>query len=205
MSYTESYKNYTITIDQDTDSESPREWDTLGTMVCNHRNYNLGDKESKQIPWDQFNSWDEVEKYLRKKYDVAVLLPIFIYDHSGITINTTGFSCQWDSGQVGFIFVEKKKVRAEYRITKITAQIKDKVTKYLTQDVKTYSQYLEGEVYWFSISDKHGNEVDSCGGYYGFDEVKNECKSIVDALPQSNAEDFILNQIPDILKLETIS
>jgi len=205
MSYTESYKKYTITIEQDTDSDSPREWDNLGTIVCNHKDYDLGDKTSKQIPWYEFHSWAEVEKYLRKEYDVAVLLPIFIYDHSGITINTTGFSCKWDSGQVGFIFVEKKKVREEYRITKITAPIRDKVTKQLNQELKTYAQYLEGEVYWFSITDKNGDEVDSCGGYYGLDEIKNECKSIVDALPQSNAEDFILNQIPDILKLETIS
>ena len=31
---------------------------------------------------------------------VAIVQPLYLYDHGGITMNTTGFSCSWDSGQV---------------------------------------------------------------------------------------------------------
>ena len=50
--------------------------------------------------------WAEV----KKNY---VILPVYMYDHSGVTINTGGFSCGWDSGQVGWIYCEKKKLLEE--------------------------------------------------------------------------------------------
>ena len=37
-------KKYELKIVQDTDPESPRTWDNLGTMVCFHKRYELGDK-----------------------------------------------------------------------------------------------------------------------------------------------------------------
>ena len=44
----------------------------------------------------------EVDERLMKVISQKFLmLPLYLYDHSGITMNTTGFSCPWDSGQVG--------------------------------------------------------------------------------------------------------
>ena len=37
---------------------------------------------------------------LVEQMDGMVILPLYLYDHSGITMNTCGFSCPWDSGQV---------------------------------------------------------------------------------------------------------
>ena len=45
--------------------------------------------------------------------DEVVALPLYLYDHSGITMNTSGFSCPWDSGQVGWIYCTKKRFREE--------------------------------------------------------------------------------------------
>ena len=41
---------------------------------------------------------------LVEQMDGMVILPLYLYDHSGITMNTCGFSCPWDSGQVGWIY-----------------------------------------------------------------------------------------------------
>ena len=38
-------KDITIKIERDGDAESPREWDNVGTMVCWHSRYNLGDEQ----------------------------------------------------------------------------------------------------------------------------------------------------------------
>ena len=84
---------------------------------------------------------------ITKEEDVAVILPLYLYDHSGITMNTTGFSCNWDSGQVGWTFVSKKKVREEYGVKKITQSLIDKVTEVLVGEVRTYDMYLTGELY----------------------------------------------------------
>ena len=32
------------------------------------------------------------------------MLPLYLYDHSGITMSISPFSCPWDSGQVGWIY-----------------------------------------------------------------------------------------------------
>lgn len=95
--------------------ESPREWDNLATMVYGHRRYILGDEEARNI--DCYNNWDEwLEDEILKLNggeDNVVWLPLYLYDHSGITMNTTGFSCGWDSGQVGWIYVTKDRLRKE--------------------------------------------------------------------------------------------
>jgi hypothetical protein len=43
-----------------------------------------------------------------------VILPLYLYDHGGITMSTGSFGDPWDSGQVGFIYVSKEKARKEF-------------------------------------------------------------------------------------------
>ena len=106
---------YRLEVIIDTYPESPRAWDNLTTMVCSHRRYDLGDEQAKNI--DEYSSWDEWlqgEVYdLYGGEDNVVCLPLYLYDHSGITMNTTGFACSWDSGQVGWIYATKEKLRKE--------------------------------------------------------------------------------------------
>lgn len=50
---------------------------------------------------------------LVEQMDGMVILPLYLYDHSGITMNTCGFSCPWDSGQVGWIYYRMFRIAAE--------------------------------------------------------------------------------------------
>jgi hypothetical protein len=175
--YTETTvaSGYTMEIFVDHFPSNPRtEWENMGTMVCFHNRYRLGDKHDYNS--NDFDSWEGLEKQIIKDHDPAVILPIYMYDHSGITINTTGFSCGWDSGQIGFIYLSKEKARKEYGFKRLTAQIKDKLTKYLTGEVEIYDNYLTGEVYGFMIME--GEEViESVSGYYGRESVEEEANS----------------------------
>jgi hypothetical protein len=178
---TEEYRGFKIQFYQDECPESPREWDNLGTMVCFHKRYDLGDKHD--IDAESFNGWDEMVSYLEKERDAAIVLPLYLYDHSGITMNTKGFSCPWDSGRIGFIFIDKTKVRKEYSVKHISPQLRQRVTGYLENEVKTYDQYLRGEVYGFTITDADGENLDSCWGYYGDEGIEDalkECKATID-------------------------
>jgi len=154
-----------LTIFVDESPENPRSWDNIGTMICFHSRYSLGDKHD--IKSSDFSSWDEMKKSLSKKY--AIILPLYLYDHSGITMNTTGFSCGWDSMQVGFIVVDRERVLKEYGGKKLTKKSIELVTKYLIGEVQTYDQYISGDVYGFKVEDKEGEEIDSCYGFYGSD------------------------------------
>ena len=63
----------------------------------------------------------EVDERLMKVISQKFLmLPLYLYDHSGITMNTTGFSCPWDSGQVGWIYASKEDALREFGGKNIT-------------------------------------------------------------------------------------
>lgn len=179
--------NYELEILQDESPESPREWENLGTMICFHRRYNLGDKNDI-IDFNDYTSWNEQLEWIEKNIKPCVILPLYLYDHSGITMSTSSFSCGWDSGQVGWIFVTKEQVRKEYNVKRITQDIVEKVTKVLEGEVETYDQYISGEVYGYRISkvevcDKgceHKEEVDSCWGYYGMESVEEEGNRVLE-------------------------
>lgn len=168
---------YNIKVVRDEWPISPREDDNLGTMVCFHGRYDLGDKHD--YDYRDYPGWDEMEKSIIKREDVCEIIPIYMYDHSGITINTTGFSCPWDSGQIGFIFVSKEKVREWYDIKRIDSKTRERVIEHLKAEVETYDNYLTGSVYGFIIEDDEEREIDSCYGYYGEDYCMTEAESFV--------------------------
>lgn len=104
--------------------------------------------------------------------DTFVIMPVYMYDHSGISISTAPYSCPWDSGQVGWIYVSVEDISKEFG--EFTSETMEKAKGVLEGEVKTYSQYLEGDVYWFEAMDENNEIVDSCGGYYGYSFVKYE-------------------------------
>ena len=130
---TEEYKGHTINIFQDADPISPREDDNLGAMICFHKRYDLGDKHN----WEN-NSVGLIHarEFIDRK-DV-LFLPLYLYDHSGITIATTPFECPWDSGQVGWVAITLAKVRAEFSVKRVTKKLKETVFGILESEVKAY-------------------------------------------------------------------
>ena len=184
-------KQYTLKVVQDENPISPREWDNLGTMAYKHRNYTLGDEEIPEpIEWleDMLNlnrkreysneRLTELEELFFEQY---IALPLYLYDHSGITISTTPFSCRWDSEKVGYIYVSKEKIREEYGWKKVTDKRREKILSYLKGEVETFDQYIRGDVYGFQVEDEDGNHIDSCYGFYGDDFLTNGIKEHIDA------------------------
>ena len=170
---------YKIEIIPDDNPQNPRtEYDNLGMMVCFSSRYSLGDKHDYRF--HDYNSWDEMKKDIIKTEKVGVILPLYLYDHSGQTMNTTGFSCPFDSKQVGFIFISKKKMLEEYGGKIVTKKLKERVEGYLRNEVETFSQYLEGDCYGYRITDTETDEeVESCWGYYGEKSCLEEAEMIV--------------------------
>ena len=144
MKHTQEEKigNYIIRIFPDDCGDSPRNWDNLGTMVCFHKRYDLGDENDYCS--SNYDGWDEMKEDIIEKENVHTILPLYLYDHSGITISTSPFSCQWDSGQVGWIFVSKDKVKQE-------SLDETKIEEYLKGEVETYDQYIRGDVYGYKV------------------------------------------------------
>lgn len=170
--------NKILRIFQDDNGDDPRGWDNLSKMVCFHRNYKLGDKHEYQQ--SDYRSWTEIEQAIKRKEEIAIIQPLFLYDHSGITISTSDeypYNDRWDAGQVGFIYITKKDIREAYGVKRITKALIEKAKLVLLDEVKVYDQYLTGDVYRFTIDEittcdkghEHENQLDSCGGFYGTD------------------------------------
>jgi len=174
---TKTIGKYKIEIFPDEEPYNPRDDDNLGTMICFHNRYSLGDDHSYSS--SDYSGWDEMKRAIIKKENVGVILPLYLYDHSGITMNTEGFSCRWDSGQVGWIFISKEKIRKEYSVKRISEKLMERIDECLKAEVSTYDQYLTGDVYGFCITDTEtGEEMDNSWGYYG-DSCMEEAEAVV--------------------------
>lgn len=164
---------FTANIYYDTDTLNPRkDWDNLGKIVSRKLTSDVNFKFSGDRETD-------IER-LKQEFGATVILPIYMYSHGGETINTTGFSCPWDSGQVGWIFATTEDICKEYNCKRVNPAIRHRVAQILIGEIETYDQYIRGEVYGYELFDKTGNVIDSCCRIYGFDYVKEEVSSLID-------------------------
>lgn len=165
----------TCYIEQDEWPTDPREWDNLGTLVLSHKRYNFANEAG--IDFKDFESWEEVKNYLIREHNADVILPVQMYDHSGIRIYVGDYHDRWDGGQLGYIFITSEKIREEYGVKRITKQIREQVEQALKHEVDTYSSYANGDVYQYLLRDARGEVVDGCSGYYDTDDIKSEFKN----------------------------
>jgi len=114
-----------------------------------------------------------IEKAIEKHY---TLLSLYLYDHSGITISTSPFSCPWDSGQIGYVYISNEQLKKEYSKKHMSKKLKQRAIDLMQSEVNTYDQYLTGEIYGFMIEPTDKNKSieceDSCWGFYGYDHEK---------------------------------
>lgn len=172
--------NIQIRISQDCYLDNPREDDTGSHFFCFHKKYQIGDFHNYNT--DNFLSFEHFRKELIKNYNIAVILPVFMLDHSGQTVNTKPFSYQWDSGQVGFIFIEKETLLKTYNKKRLTKKIINQTIETLNYEIKLYDAFLNNDFYGYVIEQKsvcpHCQEtktiyIDSCSGFLGSDYKKN--------------------------------
>ena len=114
-----------------------------------------------------------MQEHLQEQ-DIAVILPVYLYDHSGITLSTAPFNDTFDSCQVGYIYITKEKARKEYSVKRISKKLKNRIKSYLEGEIKAFDQYLTGDIYGFELIDSiTGEEYESCWGFYGNDYETN--------------------------------
>lgn len=183
----EVLKHVRVKVCLDPNPFNPREeWDNLGTMVCFHRRYQLGDKQGGTYG---FNSPAEVQEFLKEKN--CTWKPVYLYDHSGLTVSTTpgqfaaidpqGF----DWGQVGVIFVTPEKIAKEYGSD--TPENRKTARQVLEGEIEDYDKFLRGEAYGFVVEYEDGKVIESCWGFYDIDEAMNEGRAIAQQIVEEES------------------
>lgn len=110
----------------------------------------------------------------------AAWMPLWLYDHSGISIScgerVYPYNDAWDSSCVGWIIALKENViNLPDANENNWREVANKIMK---NDVLVYDECLTGDVYGFTLlSRKDENdtweEIDSCWGFYGSDILSN--------------------------------
>jgi hypothetical protein len=85
---TEEIDGLIVQVVDDPNPESPREGDMLATLFCWHPHYELGDEQFKN-PDDVggSRSMAEIAEWLKRERKAINLIPLFLYDHSGISMS----------------------------------------------------------------------------------------------------------------------
>ena len=178
---TTPYKRFKLEFWHDEYSESPRNWDNIGKLICFHKHYDISDKHD-------FYSVDDLKDFIRESEHEIIYLPVYAYEHGGITLNTAPYSCRWDSYQVGVIYAYKSDMIS----SGITSE--EEMYKTLIREVKIFDGYLQGNVYGFSIFDDSDELLESCGGF--IDDMaycESEAKSTADYFDNKLPKQYELN------------
>lgn len=151
-----------IIVDQDV--EQPFKGDDAVKIVVLHRRY--PDPSEGTVGSDPA----EIARWCKKREKSWYVIPLFMYDHSG-TIYGVGqsnpFSCPWDSGRAGIIALKRQVYGVEGRDD-------DKMLERAKSIAEVYTDWANGSCYGYVLKDKDGEELDSCWGYIGREDVDSQ-------------------------------
>jgi hypothetical protein len=124
----------------------------------------------------------DMADWLRKEHGARVIMPLYVYEHSGITISSgqpipdkvtreamrsSGRfmmdGAGWDTSTVGFIFDTPEGVKQCIGEDATDEQIEAA----LDAEVNVYASYLEGDVTEYIVEDDETGFMESCGGFVG--------------------------------------
>jgi hypothetical protein len=158
----------TVELHVDDDCSSPREYNNLGTLVGWHRRYTLGDEQPRETP----DEWMADFRAANADWRSAVVLPVFMFEHGNVALGVGDFGDPWDSGQVGWIYALPAQIRKAYTCQRITKRVRTEVAAVLKSEVEEYGRYVNGECYGYVVEDAHGEELDSCWGFIGYEYAR---------------------------------
>ena len=138
-----------------------------------------------------------IEQIVEAAFNQTPTLNLYLYDHSGISISSSPFSCPWDSGQVGVMYMEPKAFKENFDGDM------EKAIKRLESEVEEYDAYLTGQCYGYIVStvevdedgegdgEGDGDEIDksevheSCWGFLGnIEYCIEEAKALMKAVAE---------------------
>lgn len=137
----------------------------------------LEETPAPKTPLDQF-----VNQLDPRGAQKVISLPLYLYDHSGLSMRTGSFHNRFDSGQVGYIYIERAKILAEYGGIRLTTALRKRAEKMLRNEVASYDCYLRGDIVGYQITARNGKDLDSCWGFDDPAHALAEAKAVIDHL-----------------------
>lgn len=197
LAHKEEHAGKVVKVYFDPDPTHPRkDWDNGTIMIHWHPRYDLGDKRVERCTADEVR-----EEYQDRGDPVLAILPLYLYDHSGLSVSTGAFTCMWDSGQVGWVIITQSKSDEMGFPKEYTTEMYEDVIK---AEVKTYDDYLTGQVFGYVVEGREGDELEACWGYVGDQEGclsdgKRVAEDVTDPAIERAAKEEKVRQFPRLL------
>ena len=177
----ETYKEpeYFLKITNDDCANYPFEDDEAIKFYSNHRYYVWDGAKLEEL----LNKFEETPKNVDKLVELLnkagehSYVAIYGYDHSGLSVSLTPFSCAWDSGLLGVLRIDKDCTDPQ---------------KVAEDWVKTVNMWLQGDVYCVRVVNELDECVDSIGGIYAKDaeELAKEASEYISYIYKLTDEDY---------------
>ena len=162
----------------------------------------VGIGQGKFYHWKD-NGNDELLKYcellgfdidtherIGKPHNLAV--EIDKYEHSGISysVKNEGINCRWDTSSTWAVWFPDKCALDDIMTRKTKKAQRNRAVVMAREACKLFNQWANGDVWFYNIEDEQGFDVDSCGGFYGMEAIKEEVNSQLDYAIKERAENL---------------
>lgn len=199
----------------DENPTSPADWTTVGTLAYRTRDAAVGDLPSDAYGGvfvddcpvcDGAGEWylenedgtrsDETEtcshckgecyvadgaQLAKRLHDAVVCLPVYAVD--GRMGTQLSVADDWDEAN-GWIYATAASIAETMGEDATPEQVADA----LKQELETWEQWAQGDVYGYVVTDPSGNVADSCWGFYGLDDAEAEANASFEACIADEAE-----------------
>lgn len=188
MTYTTSEKekiHYVILPDECPDD--PSRWlDREVHYAFFHRKYSLNRNFKIGNIHDDFDAFERFRERECGKGKYA-FIPVYMYDHSGLAFSFGSFNDHWDSGLLGFIWYNIKRLKKSYAI-----EDEEKLEGAVKAEAEQFFAYVSGDTYCYEVRDEEGNVLDACGGFYLEKDAEECAKESLESVRRNSGEQFEL-------------
>lgn len=156
-----------VEISYDQFCENPlQDWDHVGHIVMVPHFSNFCTEEG--VTTEDYDS-EAMKKVCRYTKTGGLYVPIYAYEHGGVSFSLSPFGDPWDSGCAGFFYVTPEEAERTWGHMTPTRRKVACLTEAKSL-VALMNAYAGGECYMLTLYDPDFNEVESLGGnwYAGY-------------------------------------
>lgn len=177
ITYTKEVEEPKLIIEYDTDCESPRQDGNLGYFYTKAIKYespdgNIGEIYNAMIAGESeaYNTESHIKIMTRLIEEntmekVLAVYPINRFEHGNIKYSI-GMAKGFDYSNCGFYIITDKTVKS------VGTKPKD-FENVIKAELDMYNAWVNGEIYRFTLLDDKGEQVDSVGGFYNIEDIRN--------------------------------
>lgn len=149
---TTTIPSYVLRIEHDSDCESPLEFDNWRFCSFSRRHNSFVDPDELEL-----NSLG-----MRRKFACGTAFMLSYYEHGNCawSLLGAGQQCQWDTVNGAGVLIWQGKAKD------LGATV-EKRREVAAAVLENYTDWCNGNCYWYSLEDSEGETVDSCGGFIG--------------------------------------